>query len=202
MQAGFRKVRGCRDNILTLTLFCLGSWQGRSSLGVNPPWGKSYFRNVSRNILCCTSEVLQMMRIWRKNGGCIIITSYIAYYVIKSAKVRPNDPKFQWPKISLFLDENPLMLIFFMKTSENLQNTKILGHSDRFWGSYHTFFLKMSTQIWPKSAIPIFSDPSIKFSEAPIWLKIVLKCAKLNSVHTKIGTGLRPVPIFDIQLFL
>ena len=37
---------------------------------------------------------------------------------------------------------------------------------------------------------PIFSDPSRKLAEAPICPKTALKCAKLNSVPTKIGTNL------------
>ena len=66
-----------------------------------PPLEKSYFHNDSRNILCYTNKVLQMMRTqWKKSEVASLWRHIIAYYLITMAKFRPTDPKFQVPEIS------------------------------------------------------------------------------------------------------
>ena len=106
-----------------------------------PPLEKSYFRNVWRNILCYTSKVFQMMRIQRKNWRLHhydVIYSLLRHHCSQNSTKWP--PNFNDPKKFLFLTKTHPMTMFFMKTSENLQNTKFLGHSNQFRESNHTFY--------------------------------------------------------------
>ena len=138
----------------------------------------------------------------KKIGGCIIMTSYNTLWRHHYGQNSTN-----WPQISgtrnfcQFLGETASKWMLFVKTRQILQNTKILGISDEFWGSYHTFLKKDTSNMTKICYTLIFHDLFKKFSEALMSTKTVWKCFKLNYIHTKISTGLRPVPIFLYSAF-